>query len=134
MDLAALLTFDPIFITYGALIAMAVVPIYFGGRISAEESDAEGSERLSQSDAYWFPVIGSCVLFGFYLLFTYFGKEYINLLLTAYFAVFGALSLAKVFVRMGLAVVPEKWHAFDHLHVLIERKRDGMLRIVFFIW
>lgn len=85
----------------------------------------EGSERLYQSDAYWFPVIGSCVLFGFYLLFTYFSKEYINYLLTAYFAAFGAYSLGKLFVRVGKATVPENLYMFDYYRILCERKKDG---------
>lgn len=42
-----------------------------------------------------FPVIGSCVLFGLYLLFKYFSKEYINMLLTAYFLLLGFVSLSK---------------------------------------
>ena len=33
--------------------------------------------------------IGSCVLFGLYILFKFFSKEYINYLLTAYFLLFG---------------------------------------------
>jgi minor histocompatibility antigen H13 len=128
VDLAFLPNFEPIFITYAALIILAVLPIYYGSRISVESSEADGAETLSQSDAYWFPIIGSCVLFGFYLLFNYIGKEYINYLLTAYFAGFGALSLAKIFVRMGSAVVPEKYYSFDHVHILINRKRDGNIQ------
>lgn len=42
-----------------------------------------------------FPVIGSCVLFGLYLLFKFFSKEYINMLLTAYFLLLGFVSLSK---------------------------------------
>ena len=49
---------------------------------------------MCQSDAYMFPVIGSVFLFTFYLLFKFFSKDYINYLLTAYFGVFGTLSLA----------------------------------------
>ena len=51
---------------------------------------------MSQSDAYMFPLIGSVFLFGFYLLFKFFSKEYINYLLTAYFGVFGTASLASM--------------------------------------
>lgn len=42
-----------------------------------------------------FPIIGSCVLFGLYLLFKFFSKEYINMLLTAYFLLLGFVSLSK---------------------------------------
>lgn len=40
-----------------------------------------------------FPVVGSCVLFGLYLLFKLFSKEYINMLLTLYFLVFGVMAV-----------------------------------------
>lgn len=49
-----------------------------------------------------FPVIGSCVLFGLYLLFKFFSKDYVNLLLTAYFLLFGILAVAST-VRPLLA-------------------------------
>lgn len=40
--------------------------------------------------------MGSGTLFGLYVLFKYFGKEYINYLLTGYFAILGAFSVAKM--------------------------------------
>jgi minor histocompatibility antigen H13 len=63
---------------------------------------------MSQSDAYMFPVIGSVFLFSFYLLFKFFSKEYINLLLTAYFGVFGTISLAGMLGTMLHALLPEQ--------------------------
>lgn len=66
-------------------------------------------------------------MFGFYLLFNYFSREYINYLLTAYFGAFGAISLTKVLVRMATSALPEKWYTFDYFHILFERKRDGVL-------
>lgn len=62
---------------------------------------------MSQSDAYMFPIIGSIFLFSFYLLFKFFSKEYINLLLTAYFGVFGTVSLAGMLGAMFHSVLPE---------------------------
>ena len=62
---------------------------------------------MSQSDAYMFPVIGSVFLFSFYLLFKFFSKEYINLLLTIYFGVFGTFSLAGMLGTMLHALLPE---------------------------
>ncbi|PJF18516.1 Peptidase A22, presenilin signal peptide domain-containing protein [Paramicrosporidium saccamoebae] len=120
-EMVVQLPFDPIFIAYAGLMTMAVVPIYFGSKLSVEESE---------SDAYWFPVIGSCVLFGFYLLFNYFSKEYINYLLTAYFGAFGAFSVAKMLVGMASMALPKKWYMFDYYHVVVERKKDGKLVMV----
>ena len=84
-------------IAYASLGLMAITPIWLGSFESLLESKKADSksDRLSSEDAYWFPVIGSGVLFGFYLLFKYFNKDYINYLLTAYFAMFGAASLGS---------------------------------------
>lgn len=62
-----------------------------------DEEEEQESESLSSEDALWFPVMGSAVLFGLYMLFRVFSKEYINYLLTAYFALLGTGALVKVF-------------------------------------
>jgi len=73
-------------------------------------------ETLSSKDAYMFPVIGSCVLFGLYLLFKYFSKEYVNLLLTAYFLLFGIFAVAStvhpllLWIFTGVKEEDEKTH------------------------
>jgi len=118
-------------VTYAALICLATVPIYLGSWMGLNEaSEAEGGEgqTLSKSDAYWFPVFGSGVLFGLYLMFRFLNKDYINYLLTAYFALMGTFSLSKVF-NFGLeSVVPERFYMFDYVTVLIERKSSGKSR------
>lgn len=58
------------------------------------------AETMTSKDAYMFPVIGSCVLFGLYMLFKIFSKEYINMLLTAYFLLFGVIG-----ARVGCSLV-----------------------------
>jgi len=96
---------------YLAMGAMAVVPIYFGSYASLKRlpkptqqkdpehdytsSDEEESEALSKEDAYWFPVIGSGVLFSLYLVFRFLNKEYVNYLVTAYFSMIGVAALTK---------------------------------------
>lgn len=72
---------------------------------------------MNQSDAYWFPVIGSGVLFGFYLVFKFFSKDYINLLLTAYFGIFGASSLGSMLGAAFHGILPTAF-AMKHAHVL----------------
>jgi len=71
---------------YVAIFSMAVVPIWIGSHLSLKQ---KGMESMSSDDAWKFPFIGSGVLFGLYLLFKMFSKEYINLLLTGYFLLFG---------------------------------------------
>jgi len=61
-------------------------------------------------------VIGSGVLFGLYLLFKYFSKEYVNLLLTAYFLFFGIFSVSStvhpffLWLFQGIKEEDEKTH------------------------
>jgi len=69
---------------------MAMVPIWIGSHQSLEQKMVE---TMKAKDAYMFPVVGSCVLFGLYLLFKLFSKEYINMLLTLYFLVFGVMAV-----------------------------------------
>ncbi|KAG5460543.1 MAG: signal peptide peptidase-domain-containing protein [Olpidium bornovanus] len=101
---------------YLALGAMAVVPIYYGswgslkglkskaaekvtkGGEYVSSSSEEDSETLRSEDAYWFPVIGSCVLFGTYLIFKFLDPYYFNMLLAAYFSTLGTAALTKVSV------------------------------------
>ncbi|KXS21850.1 hypothetical protein M427DRAFT_93157 [Gonapodya prolifera JEL478] len=98
-----------IFVAYGALLVMAILPIFVGSRASVKfpkktgkgkkkggvDEDDDGSEFFRLEDAYWFPIIGSATLLGLYLLFTYLDKDYINFLLTGYFGLLGVGALAK---------------------------------------
>jgi len=79
-----------ILVAYVAIIVMAMVPIWIGSHQSLEQKMVE---TMKAKDAYMFPVVGSCVLFGLYLLFKLFSKEYINMLLTLYFLVFGVMAV-----------------------------------------
>jgi len=83
---------NSILVAYAAIIIMAVIPIYIGAHMSLKQKVVE---TLSSHDALMFPVIGSGVLFGLYLLFKFFSKEYVNMLLTAYFLFFGIFAVAS---------------------------------------
>jgi minor histocompatibility antigen H13 len=76
---------------YTAIFSMAVVPIWIGAHLSLNQ---KGMESMSSEDAMKFPFIGSGVLFGLYILFKVFSKEYVNMLLTAYFLLFGILAVS----------------------------------------
>jgi minor histocompatibility antigen H13 len=119
-----------LYIAYGAVLTMAVVPIYVGSFEAVrsmkrpanakkskkksdsplEDSDDEDEdsviESLSSADAYMFPIIGSCVLFSMYLAFRYLDKKYINYFLTAYFSVMGCAAVTKVFLMLAKKFVP----------------------------
>ncbi|KAI8053800.1 signal peptide peptidase-domain-containing protein [Syncephalis plumigaleata] len=92
---------------------MAVAPIYYGSFLSlkkikkptstkdkvdadySSDEEEEETESLSTEDAYMFPLIGSGVLFSMYLIFRYLNREYVNYLVTAYFAIIGVGALTK---------------------------------------
>jgi minor histocompatibility antigen H13 len=118
-----------LYIAYGAIITMAVIPIYTGslGSIKgmkrpanapkakksdnplddSEDEDESISESLSSGDAYMFPVIGSCVLFSMYLAFKFLDKKYINYVLTGYFSIMGCAAVTKSFLMVFKKIVPK---------------------------
>ena len=51
---------------------------------------------MTSKDAMMFPVIASCALFGLYVLFRIFSKEYINYLMTGYFVILGAMAVTHL--------------------------------------
>lgn len=100
-----------LYAAYSAIMAMAVAPIHIGSWASIDriqkDMDTEEptlssrvnkivKEEISSSDAYAFPLIGSAFLFGLYMAIRYISKEYVNLLLSAYFSFFGVSALTSV--------------------------------------
>merc|ERR1719346_8643 len=53
-----------------------------------------------------FPLIASCALFGLYMIFNIFGKEYINMLLSFYFLVLGIFALSHMMSPVILKLIP----------------------------
>ena len=60
------------------------------------DKQKEGIETMQQKDAWLFPVIGSAVLLGLYLLFKFFNEKYLNILLHIYFTLIGAFSIGQL--------------------------------------
>mmetsp|Transcript_90895 Transcript_90895/g.157700 ORF Transcript_90895/g.157700 Transcript_90895/m.157700 type:complete len:352 (-) Transcript_90895:148-1203(-) len=85
--------FDPIYIAYAAVICMACIPIYVGSLRSAKPS--QEAETLSSKDAYMFPIYGSAVLFGLYLVFKFVAKDIVNILISLYFVGLAAVAVAN---------------------------------------
>lgn len=65
--------------------------------LSAEEHE---KETISADDAYKFPLIGSASLFGLYLVFKYFDKDTVNLILSGYFSLMGVGTLTSFLSKM----------------------------------
>ena len=60
------------------------------------DKQKEGIETMQQKDAWLFPVIGSAVLLGLYLLFKFFNDKYLNILLHIYFTLIGSFSIGQL--------------------------------------
>jgi len=102
-------------VAYGSLVIMALIPIFFGSfrSVSSQqeqkdnhEKTGERPETMTQKDAMMFPLIASCALFGLYMIFNIFGKEYINMLLSFYFLVLGIFALSHMVSPLVLKLVP----------------------------
>ncbi|XP_066996666.1 minor histocompatibility antigen H13 [Anabrus simplex] len=98
-------------VAYGSLILMALLPIFFGSYRSVrhhkeQKESGEKPETMSHKDAAMFPIIASVALFGLYIFFQIFSKEYINLLLTGYFFCLGILALCHLLSPVITPLVP----------------------------
>ncbi|KAJ2779076.1 hypothetical protein GGI15_003989 [Coemansia interrupta] len=139
-----------LFIAYAVIGAMAVVPIYYGSYSSldrlkssykkkrehekkaefsdSEDEDEDESEAVTSEDAYMFPVYGSVALFSMYIVFKYLRADWINMLLSAYFAVLGVAALTQVGVRMVKGATGVK---LPQYHVSVEHRSKTLVALRF---
>jgi len=96
-----------IYIAYAAIMTLAMIPIWIGSHLSLTTASEDKEDAMTAHDAYMFPLIGSGVLFGLYMLFKYFNPEWINWLLSAYFLILGFISLSKTFSPILAPFLPE---------------------------
>ncbi|XP_034241234.1 minor histocompatibility antigen H13 isoform X2 [Thrips palmi] len=61
---------------------------------------------MTKKDAAVFPLVASAALFGLYLFFKIFSKEYVNLLLTGYFFILGVITLTHLVSPLINTLVP----------------------------
>ncbi|KAF9222506.1 hypothetical protein BS17DRAFT_782953 [Gyrodon lividus] len=93
-----------------------------------DEDEEDIQDRISFSDAWMFPILGSATLFGLYIVVQYFGKEWINWLLGWYFSIAGVGSVWKSTTSLAKFVVGRKrWKQFDRNRLLILK---GPLEII----
>jgi minor histocompatibility antigen H13 len=121
-------------VAYSSLVIMALVPIFFGAfrsvRYHREQKESgEQTESMSSKDAAMFPIIASATLFGLYLFFQIFSKEYINMLLTVYFFFLGIFALAHILSPVVYRLVPS-WFPNEQYHlVLTQGKGEAKIEL-----
>ncbi|KAH7888835.1 signal peptide peptidase-domain-containing protein [Phlebopus sp. FC_14] len=85
-----------------------------------EDEDEDIPDRVSSSDAWMFPIVGSVALFSLYMIVKYFGRDWINWLLGWYFSLAGALSVWKSAVSFARFLIgKDRWHQFDRNRIMI---------------
>eukprot|EP01084_Bolivina_argentea_P186316 321192_1 len=85
-----------------SVIVTSVLIIFIGSHLSLrlrDKSDPQNAdvEVLSSKDALKFPLIGSTVLFGFYVAYKFVDKDIINMLISIYFSIIGSFTLGATF-------------------------------------
>ncbi|GJE94944.1 signal peptide peptidase-domain-containing protein [Phanerochaete sordida] len=129
--------------SYAGLLALAVFSIYTGSygslpapkgkgkdgkKQDAEDDEDELPERLSSEDAWLFPVIGSVLLFGLYVIVKYFGREWINWVLQWYFTVAGVGSGSKALISLVRWLVgPTRWRQYETVKISVSRGSKDLL-------
>jgi len=94
-----------------------VLIVFLGSVYSVKVYDTKKSrdvEIMQQKDAWMFPVFGSGVLFGLFLVFKYFNKELINSLFHVYFSVLGGYSVG--------CLIYERIHTLPFFESLAKKK------------
>ncbi|KAI0341989.1 hypothetical protein BDW22DRAFT_1358101 [Trametopsis cervina] len=134
--------------SYAGLLSLATLSIYTGsfgslpsfhpkskdGKAATKDHDEadepdEQPERLSSEDAWLFPIIGSVLLLGLYLIVKYFGKEWINWLLQWYFTIAGVGSGGKALISfVRWAAGPRVWKQYDRIKIDVSKGSQGLLK------
>jgi len=78
-----------------------------------EDEDEDASCRVTAEDAWLFPLLGSVLLVGLYLVIKYLGKEWLNWLMSFYFALTGLFSVPHSLISLAaFALGTERWSKF----------------------
>ena len=87
------------------ILATATLAVFAGCYRSVRPVAAGNTEAMTKQDAMRFPIIGSCVLFSFFLLFKFLPKDLVNKILTGYFVLLGIFALTATFAPvLGLGM------------------------------
>ena len=86
---------NPLFMTFISTCLLVYIGCIKSSKIFTEEQKEE-IEAMKQKDAWMFPVTGSAILFGLFIIFKYLNKDYINILFHCYFTIIGAYSISAL--------------------------------------
>lgn len=90
------------------VVATATLIVYIGShrslRLLATEEEggasSEAKEVLTSTDAAWFPIFGSCALFGLFCAFKYVDEDIVSFVINIYFGFIGVFSVSGTVAPM----------------------------------
>ena len=90
------------------IVLTATLSVIAGAYRSIRPVQKGETETMTKADAQKFPLVGSCVLFGMFLLFKYLPKDVLNGLLTVYFVFLGAMAICATFTPLFAKMMPKR--------------------------
>ena len=90
------------------IVLTATLSVIAGSYRSIRPVQKGETETMTKADAQKFPLVGSCVLFGMFLLFKYLPKDVLNGLLTVYFVFLGAMAICATFTPLFAKMMPKR--------------------------
>ena len=88
------------------ILGTATLAVFAGAFRSVRPVAAGNTESMTKQDAMRFPLIGSVVLFSFFLLFKFLPKDLVNKLLTGYFVLIGIFALTGTLAPVAAVPMP----------------------------
>jgi minor histocompatibility antigen H13 len=98
----------PLLLAYITTITTASTCVYKGSLLGIDSGSNIATERMTSTDVWQFPFIGSAVLLSLYLAFKYVAKSLVNALLSLYFIGFGVVAMTATFSPYLERVFPSR--------------------------
>ncbi|KAH9961237.1 signal peptide peptidase-domain-containing protein [Russula dissimulans] len=89
----------------------------------ADLEDEDESGRVTAKDAWLFPLLGSALLVGLFLIIKYLGKEWLNWLMSFYFALTGLYSVPRSLISLvAFTLGTKRWNQFTTHRVKVRSR------------
>ncbi|KAN0107196.1 Signal peptide peptidase domain containing protein [Russula decolorans] len=127
-------------LAYVGILTTATISVYAGShgslpkpkgrakRSDDGEDEDDSSARLTAEDAWLFPLLGSVLLVGLFLVVKYLGKEWINWFMSLYFGLAGLYSVPHSLISLAKFTLGiQRWSQFTIHQVKIESNDTQVL-------
>ena len=102
---------------HSSLICSAFLIVYLGSHRSLSGAGEDGvkkqMETMERKDALWFPVMAGITLVGLFILFKFFEKDLVNLIITIYIGTVSVFICANEFLPIVRLLFPQNSPVFE---------------------